>query len=101
MDQIDHFLSSLRKKFGYFTVIQNPSTGVSWPAETFIKLAVPVLWKEEREGQLELFFEDVKMFQLSFRDDTKEFFVASAEKEGVYLDIDCPRPEVNLDGANM
>jgi hypothetical protein len=53
MDQIDHFMSVLRQKFGFFTVIQNPATGASWPAEAFIKLVVTLLWAEERAGQLE------------------------------------------------
>jgi hypothetical protein len=92
VDQIDYFLSLLRRRFGYFTVIQNPSTGVSWPAELFIKTVAPVLWKEERQENLELYFEPVHMYRLQFRADARDFFVAVAEEDGVFLDLPCPRP---------
>lgn len=93
MDQIDYFLSKLRRRFGDFVVIQNPYTGVCWPAETFIHLVAPVLWKED--DQIELYFWGVRMSSLIFRIDARERFIEMAEREGIFVDVSCPRP-VNL-----
>lgn len=91
MDQVDYFLSKLRKMFGYFTVVRNPSTDVSWPAEPFIQLVAPVLWQEDRAGQLDLLFNKVAMFVLSVRRDAREFFLERASEEGICLDDNYPR----------
>jgi hypothetical protein len=88
MDQIDYFLTILRERFGHFTVIQNPSTGVAWPAETFIKLVAPILWQEEH--QLGLFFSGVTMANLRYRDDAKGVFTKMAEDKGIFLNRERP-----------
>lgn len=89
MDQIDHFILLLQQKFGHFTVVENPSTGVGWPADTFLKLVAPLLWKHE--DQLELFFKGVELFNLVFRDEAKEMFTIMAAEEGIFICIALPR----------
>ena len=66
---------------------KNPATGASWPAETFIQLVSPLLWQEERSGQLFLYFKGVELFCLLFNDDCQSFFIEATEAAGCFIDV--------------
>lgn len=88
VDQTDKFLSILRLHFGTFSVIENPITGVSWPAETIVRITCPVLWKFE--DQLDVIFRRDPLEKLSFRPESKDMFIDSMFDLGIDLNRNRP-----------